>query len=108
MPYKSVRWRNELQEVINRRIETSHSSQGEIDLQNHLYDLRTLYTNIQHYHMQVGSVLSRAYYKFDPNYPREDFDEFLLKAIEQKKRLIKILRIDTLNRKLLENQWQKV
>jgi hypothetical protein len=80
---------DELQEVINRRIETGYSSQGEIDLQKHLNELRTLYTNIQHYHFQVGSVLPSALHKFYPNSPREDFDEFLLHIIEQKKRLIK-------------------
>jgi hypothetical protein len=79
---------NELQEIINRRIETGYSSQGEIELQKHLYDLSALYTSIQSYHSQTADVLSRAVRKLDPNYPREDFDEFIAKAIQKKKRLI--------------------
>ncbi len=79
---------DELQTIINRRVETGHSTQGEIDLQNHLYELRALYTSIQNYHFQMGSLISRVANKIDPNYPREDFDEFIAKAIQKKKRLI--------------------
>lgn len=79
---------DELQQLINRRIETGYSSSRELSLQEHLEQLRILYKQILMY--TVSPVL-RGIMKLHlsiPVYPEEDYEQFIARMIESKKRLI--------------------
>jgi hypothetical protein len=97
----------EAQKVINRRIETGYSSKAELDLKSHIEQLKVLYENIEknktYFSGQGGlgkflsniSSASSAIFgetKVVPNeaYPKEDFENFIARAIEKKKRRIEI------------------
>jgi hypothetical protein len=82
----------ELQEIINRRIETGYSSRGEFDLHNHLSALNALYSHIAptvdpseewEYYMSLDAGAET-----NPLYPKESFESFVKKMIIEKKRLI--------------------
>lgn len=86
----------ELQNVINRRLETGYSSQREIDLQTHLEQLKVLFRQVDRYHLEGGYVdhirsLSRQLATGDaqkvpnPRYPKEDFEGFVVSMIAVKK-----------------------
>ncbi len=99
---------DELQRIINRRVETGYSSRAEIDLATHLQQLRALYQNVQRYHLTRVGGLEQQYgilqhqkwaneYFFgreertpNPAFPKEDFEQFVVKMIEKKKRRIEI------------------
>lgn len=82
----------ELQEIINRRIETGYSSQGEFDLNRHLAELKALYGHIEPYYDPDEAFIEQAqvpdYYKPNPNFPEEYFELFVLRMLEEKKKLI--------------------
>ncbi len=101
----------ELQEIINKRLETGYSSQTEIDLQTHIEHLKMLYGQIHeyHYHVQMLDGISAALQIFaenanammgpreqipNPNYPEENLEKFIVKMINKKKKRIEIL-LDT-------------
>jgi hypothetical protein len=100
----------ELQSIINRRIETSYSSQGEIDLRTHIEELKSLYSYIEKGYVvskKEASNLLKLYmpslkelkdleYVRNPNYPEEDVEKFIAKLIEKKKKRIEII-IDVIN-----------
>jgi len=89
----------QLQEIINRRIATSHSTSRELTLKQHLEELQTLYSLIPR---QIGGgftfpmleSLSLALQnsidsgKPNPDYPKESFEDFLNRAIEIKKKVV--------------------
>ncbi len=82
----------ELQEIINRRIETGYSSRGEFDLNKHLSELNSLYGHIE------PLVNPYEFWDYDnglasgaepnPLFPKESFKSFVRKMIVEKKRLI--------------------
>jgi hypothetical protein len=66
----------ELQELINRRIETGYSSQEEFGLNRHLSELRILYDQIPDGHLP---------FSFGPS---NQFDQFVHRMIDKKKAVI--------------------
>jgi hypothetical protein len=87
-----------LQEIINRRLATGHSTSRELTLKEHLDDLETLYNLIPR---RIGggsfmldslaSAIQRSMIdpgKPNPNYPQESLPQFLNRAIEVKKKVI--------------------
>ena len=90
----------ELQRIINRRLETGYSSQREIDLTTHLRQLQALYRNITEYHyphaittQAITSMLSplKGEPKLNPAYPEEAYEDFVARMIKKKKRLIEVV-----------------
>ena len=77
----------ELQELINRRLETGHSSRTELILDDHLRDLYNLYQRIPRYRSGLTEAMSKLTpLTYDnPNYPKEGFDEFVSRMIKIKK-----------------------
>lgn len=91
---------DDVQRVINARLETGYSSSSVIDLEEHLAQLRALYATIPQYHSSLRSVFSNfaqrlgALYdeKPNPNYPDEGFEPFIARLIAKKKiRIEKVL-----------------
>lgn len=82
---------DELQKVINRRLETGYSSTEESTLEEHLHQLKMLYHQISKYNpltfaFTVSNILPK-----NPAYPSEDFDAFISRSIENKKLVIQSL-----------------
>jgi hypothetical protein len=77
----------ELQEIINRRIETGYSSRGELGLDKHLGELKTLYRYIPRYSGLAFSIVSSLFAK-NPKYPQEDFEDFISRMVVEKKKII--------------------
>jgi hypothetical protein len=98
----------ELQRIINRRLDTGHSSQVEIDLQTHIEQLKILFKHIERNQILVkGGIAQMAVEALASNpdlnsffgqrelvenklYPKEDFECFIARMIEKKKRRIEI------------------
>ncbi len=86
----------ELQQILNRRIATEYSSQREFDLEMHLAELKTLYTQLERYYVsppfgESFRLLLQAVTGSktpNPKYPKEDFEDFVLRLIEVKKTVI--------------------
>jgi predicted HTH transcriptional regulator len=78
---------DELQEVINRRIETQYSTRNEQALEKTLKELKTLYDFIPKY-VERGDWESLQYvdYVRNPDYPQEGFENFIRKLIGNKKK----------------------
>jgi hypothetical protein len=98
---------DELQRIINRRLETGHSSQRELDLREHVEQLKVLYAQIERTHyfgeprgtaayarmtMEALNLAVAGYREKRPNphYPQEDFDPFIARMIAGKKKRIAI------------------
>jgi len=94
----------ELQSIINRRLETGYSSQAEIDIKTHIEQLKMLYSQIDKYHVRVTGGIFEAIQGLsqsaimgtreqipNPIYPEEGFENFIIKMIEKKKKKIEIL-----------------
>ncbi|MGO9016186.1 MAG: helix-turn-helix domain-containing protein [Dissulfurispiraceae bacterium] len=84
---------DELQKIINARVETGYSTQKEIDLKSHLEQLRALFSEISQYRQKgfgIGalSTLTSLFSEPNPNYPQEDFDKFVKRMIDLKKKRI--------------------
>ncbi len=95
----------ELQKVINRRIDTGYSSQREMELEEHIEQLQLLYKQIDEYiiinrHSQLdliykaavsafGPICGKTETRINPKFPTESIEEFIIKRIEDKKKLIK-------------------
>jgi len=97
---------DELQGIINRRIETGYSSRIEIDARTHIEQLKMLYGQIDRYHERVTGDISEVLERIskvivgiggtrekvpNPIYPKESFDEFIVRMIEKKKKRIEIV-----------------
>jgi len=80
---------DELQRIINRRIETGYSSRSENQLEEDLAHLKALYSSIPRYYSSFPFVNPLAVFnKPNPNYPDEDFEDFIIKMISLKKKFI--------------------
>jgi predicted HTH transcriptional regulator len=77
---------DELQEVINRRIETQYSTRNEQALEKTLKELKTLYDFIPKY-VERADWESLEYFDYirNPDYPQEGFENFIRKLIDKKK-----------------------
>lgn len=87
----------ELQKIINKRVETKYSSSREMNLKVHLEQLKQLYEEIPKSIVSSSSPFTvgklaekimRITYEPNPNYPSESYEDFILKMLERKKKLI--------------------
>lgn len=82
----------QVQEIINRRIETGYSTTKEMEFKAHLVQLSDLYDAIPKYYSSFPGLISNAFFPFgsqkNPEYPEEDFQSFILKMIQKKKEII--------------------
>ena len=84
----------ELQKIINRRLKTGCSTQNEFDLERHLAELRALYDSIPRYFDLFEQVKQTSNYgAVNPQYPLEDFEAFVKRIIEEKKRIVEGLAL---------------
>lgn len=93
----------ELQSVINRRLETGYSSRTEIDVRTHIEQLKMLYGQVDSFQRRLKStygflsgssamdLLGLHEKVANPFYPEENFDEFIARMIEKKKKRVEIL-----------------
>jgi hypothetical protein len=86
---------DELQRILNRRIEAGYSTSDEVDLKQHLEQLRILYAELPRYipaAMEMlggaGSALHSLMFRENPTVPEEGFEEFVGGMIEAKKAVI--------------------
>lgn len=95
-----------LQKILNRRLETGYSSKNELDLLNHIEQLKILYNQINKNFVRykknafglesiaktISSFMSQTIeeVKENPKYPKEDFEDFVVRMIEKKKEKIEI------------------
>lgn len=85
---------NDLQDIFNRRLETSFSSAREISLMEHFKELKDIYSLIKKGEWYEANVYvpndDLYYYDFEPNpkYPEEDYDDFVVRMINLKKSVI--------------------
>ncbi len=90
----------ELQRLLSSRVETGYSSRRELDLRTHLEQLKILYEQISPYGTKLkptfgGNVVARIAQMYtepipNPNYPQENFDAFVARAIARKKRRVEV------------------
>lgn len=82
----------ELQQIINRRIETGYSSRGEFDLNRQLAELNALYEHVEPYYNPYDEIMEEEhrpnYYEPNPNFPDEYFESFIGRLLREKKALI--------------------
>jgi len=89
---------DEIQKLINERIETGFSSSNVLELEEHLEQLKTLYSYTQKYKNTgisiglSGSAMKAFRSMFtqenNPHYPSESYDEFIANIIKKKKKKI--------------------
>lgn len=86
----------EIQKLLNIKIETGYSTTSEIMLEEHLSQLKVLYSNIsKYYYSSLSQLLSARVGNIfeqkvpNPKFPAEDFDDFIVKMIKLKKERIK-------------------
>jgi hypothetical protein len=86
---------DELQRIINRRIEAGYSTSDEVDLKQHLEQLRVLYSELPRYvsifattMMDMSGTESLMGRRENPAAPKEDFEVFVGRMIEYKKTVI--------------------
>ena len=92
---------DEIQRLINERIETGFSSSSVLELEEHLEQLKTLYTFTQKYKntgLSIGlsisamtAIASMYTQEINKHYPNESFDEFIANSIKKKKHKIESL-----------------
>jgi len=83
----------ELKKIINRRLDTNISTTVEDEFKEHLTQLRMLYSFISKYLtrnpfwvMNISVILGST--QDNPKYPKEDFEDFIVKIIQRKKDII--------------------
>jgi predicted HTH transcriptional regulator len=88
----------EIQKLINVKIETGYSTASQIMLDEHLAQLKVLYSNItKYYNRPINKLFStmmamvNAQNVPNPKFPPEDFDDFIVKMIDLKKKKIESL-----------------
>lgn len=88
----------EIQNLINDRIDSGHSTRNILELEEHLEQLSTLYSSIKEskglrlkvdLESQAMKAL-KSIYSSDPNpdFPKESYDKFVSRMIEMKKKKI--------------------
>jgi predicted HTH transcriptional regulator len=71
----------ELQKLMNRRIQTGYSTQSEFDLNKELQELKILYG-------QINRAISAQRKVFIPEFPQEEYEDFIVRMIKLKKQRI--------------------
>ncbi|MGM3307442.1 AlbA family DNA-binding domain-containing protein [Anabaena sp. WFMT] len=91
---------NDLQDIFNRRLETSFSSAREISLTEHFKELKEIYSLLSkniittkdiYSFMDTMRILSMSGItesKPNPKYPEEDYDDFVVRMLTLKKSVI--------------------
>jgi len=87
---------NDLQDIFNRRLETSFSSAREISLTQHFKELKEIYSLINRgwWHENFGFYGSppdddsSMEFVANPKYPKEDYDDFVVRMLNLKKSVI--------------------
>lgn len=93
---------DELQKLINARLETGYSSTKELDLQEHIQQLKVLFQQIdRHFVKSIGGFFGQSVVAIgaiakslqiesvpNPKYPEEDFEAFMNRLITLKKKRI--------------------
>ena len=90
---------NDLQDIFNRRLETSFSSAREISLTEHFKELKEIYSLINRgwWYEDFGFPVPPPDYYDDypsmefvanPKYPKEDYDDFVVRMLTLKKSVI--------------------
>ena len=86
----------ELKKIINRRLDTTLSTTVEDEFKEHLTQLRMIYSFIDGYltrapfwmtNISALAILGSTR-EDNPKYPKEDFEEFIIKMIQRKKDII--------------------
>lgn len=84
----------ELQKIINIRIETEFNNSSTLGLEDHIKQLKALYDQIprnlmdNHLSNAFRNALISSVFIPNPQYPSESFESFILGQIEVKKRII--------------------
>lgn len=87
----------EIEDMLDKRFEANYIEQSNLQLEEHLKQLNTLYRNINSngFSPSLYDNLFRNIYKIhtgnnqiNPNYPKESYDEFIAKMIASKKKKI--------------------
>ena len=83
----------QLQEIINRRIDTGYSTTKEMEFRTHLNQLNDLYGVVSKYSITAPwlsaiAMPSMFQKERNPKYPDEDFEDFILRMIQKKKLII--------------------
>ncbi|EGA88438.1 putative transcriptional regulator [Planococcus donghaensis MPA1U2] len=97
---------DDIQKIINRRIDTGYSSTSELDLEAHLMQLKLLYNSIEQYYYfqeggalaswtldiseQLSSIVGKRTKKTNVHYPEEGYDAFINSLIKKKKKRIEL------------------
>lgn len=88
---------DELKKIINRRLDTNVSTTKEDDFREHINQLKILYSFLQRYYVKapfwlgnMSQALSaiQGTKEKNPNYPDEDFEDFLVRMVSLKKEII--------------------
>ena len=89
---------NDLQDIFNRRLETSFSSAREISLTEHFKELKEIYSLIKKGFWYDPTILSKidlnlnydssSKYIDNPKYPKENYDDFVVRMLDLKKSVI--------------------
>ncbi|WP_298912818.1 RNA-binding domain-containing protein [uncultured Nostoc sp.] len=84
-----------LQDILNRRVETTYSSTTEMSLAEHLAQLKELYSMIQKNQLGLNlglHFLENTYLtQKNPYYPKEEYDAFISRMISVKKEVIEAI-----------------
>lgn len=102
-----------LQRILNNRISTNRNTSNDIKIEEHLAQLEILYTNIKKYNYVyksndngmenalltfgrmtaslVNNILGEKEAVKNPNYPEEDYEQFICRVISLKKKRIENL-----------------
>jgi predicted HTH transcriptional regulator len=92
----------QLQKVINRRLDTNVSTTSEDSFTEHMNQLKLLYSFIaKNYrkppmwsaHLVAMDLVVHGKLEPNPNYPKEDFEAFINKMIDRKKAIIESIII---------------
>jgi len=86
----------ELQDVINRRLKTGHSTETMLNLLDHMEHLKTLYSYLEKHHLRYPAFdpllniprLMGAVQEANKEYPKEDYEAFIVRMIDEKKKVI--------------------
>ena len=75
---------DQVQKILNRRIETGYSTDRELTLKEHLDELKLLYA-----HMSPSSIpIDMIKLVINPHYPKESYQAFIARMICSKKKVI--------------------
>jgi len=79
----------EIQALLNRRIETGYSTQSEFDLQKEFQELKFLFEQIDRFIVSKEAMPALSFLGVpNPNFPKETLEDFVKRMIELKKKKI--------------------